>query len=269
MTVDARYVLFLNPDTEVVEGTFGELLGRMDALPDVGLAGCRQRVPERRARPEHASFPSASRLLLRGAGRRAVAVPRLMDGAARARPRPLREEFDLDWTVGAFMLARREALESAGWLDERLFLYCDDPDLARADQAGRLERQAPAADDDPASREEDGVESGVGTRSTRTPTASTSPSTCRPCSAVPRLDVARARVRAARGGVPRAQAFGTGCAASDAWPRSVPRSVAPAARRTSRPRRPPCEARAAWRAAAGAGLEPGAVARKNPCAPES
>src|SRR4051794_7667901 len=30
MTIDARYVLFLNPDTEVLEGTFAELLERMD-----------------------------------------------------------------------------------------------------------------------------------------------------------------------------------------------------------------------------------------------
>src|SRR5919107_2453330 len=39
MTCDARYVLFLNPDTEVVEGTFGELVDAMDARPQVGLIG--------------------------------------------------------------------------------------------------------------------------------------------------------------------------------------------------------------------------------------
>src|ERR1700754_1985626 len=31
MTCSARYVLFLNPDTEVVDGTFGELVDAMDA----------------------------------------------------------------------------------------------------------------------------------------------------------------------------------------------------------------------------------------------
>ena len=42
------------------------------------------------------------------------------------------------------MLARREALESAGWLDERLFLYCDDPDLGlRIKQAGWSVRHLP------------------------------------------------------------------------------------------------------------------------------
>src|SRR2546425_10492486 len=39
---DARYVLFLNPDTEVKAGTFADLVATMDARPDVGMIGCRQ-----------------------------------------------------------------------------------------------------------------------------------------------------------------------------------------------------------------------------------
>ena len=31
--------------------------------------------------------------------------------------------------AGAFMFARREALEAAGFLDERFFIYCEEPDL--------------------------------------------------------------------------------------------------------------------------------------------
>ena len=42
MTCDARYVLFLNPDTEIVDGTFADLVGALDARPEVGLAGVRQ-----------------------------------------------------------------------------------------------------------------------------------------------------------------------------------------------------------------------------------
>ena len=54
MSVDARYVLFLNPDTEVIEGTFGELLDRMDALPNVGLGGLPAAPTQRGAGPQHA-----------------------------------------------------------------------------------------------------------------------------------------------------------------------------------------------------------------------
>src|SRR4051812_6167176 len=34
MTTDARYVLFLNPDTEIVDGTLADLAARMDAQPE-------------------------------------------------------------------------------------------------------------------------------------------------------------------------------------------------------------------------------------------
>src|SRR5207302_231601 len=38
-TTDARYVLFLNPDTEVLAGTFAEVLDELDRRPELGLVG--------------------------------------------------------------------------------------------------------------------------------------------------------------------------------------------------------------------------------------
>jgi GT2 family glycosyltransferase len=137
MTVDARYVLFLNPDTEVVEGTFGELLERMESLPDVGLAGCRQVVPSGGLDPSMRRFPSAVRILCEALGAERWPFRASWTGQRELDLDRYVNEFELDWTVGAFMLARREALESAGWLDERFFLYCDDPDLGlRIKRAG-------------------------------------------------------------------------------------------------------------------------------------
>jgi GT2 family glycosyltransferase len=144
MTVDARYVLFLNPDTEVLEGTFAELLGRMDAMPQVGLAGCRQLVPSGALEPTMRRFPTAPRLLCEALGAEQWPFRARWSGQRELDLDRYGAEFELDWTVGSFMLARREALESAGWLDERLFLYCDEPDLARRiKQAGWSVRHLP------------------------------------------------------------------------------------------------------------------------------
>ena len=44
-------------------------------------------------------------------------------------PTPYEEELEIDWTSGSFMLARREALLGAGLLDERSFIYTEEPDL--------------------------------------------------------------------------------------------------------------------------------------------
>jgi N-acetylglucosaminyl-diphospho-decaprenol L-rhamnosyltransferase len=132
MTCNARYVLFLNPDTEITDGTFADLVAMMDARPTVGLVGCRQIINEAgELCPTAYYFPNAARAL----------GDALSAGRLPWRPRWLSEreldeqrydqEFPCDWTTGSFMLVRREALESAGWFDERFFMYAEETDLCR------------------------------------------------------------------------------------------------------------------------------------------
>jgi N-acetylglucosaminyl-diphospho-decaprenol L-rhamnosyltransferase len=131
MTCDARYVLFLNPDTEILEGTFADLVRAMDARPTVGLVGVRQVNGEGHLDLTIRRFPNALRAL--GDALSAERLP--------GRPRWLGEreldhsvydrEIACDWTSGSFMLVRREAIESAGFLDERFFMYSDETDFCR------------------------------------------------------------------------------------------------------------------------------------------
>jgi GT2 family glycosyltransferase len=144
MTVDARYVLFLNPDTEIVEGTLEDLVGRLDGSPEVGLAGCLQIGPGGEIHATMRRFPTAIRVLMEALGSERWPVHASWTGQRKLELADYTREFDLDWTTGSFMLVRREALESAGWLDERLFLYSDDPDLAwRIKRAGWVVRHMP------------------------------------------------------------------------------------------------------------------------------
>jgi N-acetylglucosaminyl-diphospho-decaprenol L-rhamnosyltransferase len=131
MTCNARYVLFLNPDTEILQGSLSDLVQAMDARPQVGLTGVRQVDAEGRLDMTIRRFPSALRAF--GDAFSAEHLP--------GRPRWLGEreldrgayerEVDCDWTSGSFMLARREAIESAGFLDERFFMYSEETDLCR------------------------------------------------------------------------------------------------------------------------------------------
>src|SRR4051812_17771450 len=57
MPGDAAYVLFLTPDTEIVEGTFEELVRAMDERPTVGLIGVRQLNGQGRLHPTIRRFP--------------------------------------------------------------------------------------------------------------------------------------------------------------------------------------------------------------------
>jgi N-acetylglucosaminyl-diphospho-decaprenol L-rhamnosyltransferase len=131
MTCDARYVLFLNPDTEIVEGTFAELVQAMDARPTVGLAGARQVNAEGRLDTTIRRFPNALRALGEAfSAERLPGRPRWL-GERELDPEAYDREVACDWTSGSFMLTRREAIESAGFLDERFFMYSDETDLCR------------------------------------------------------------------------------------------------------------------------------------------
>jgi GT2 family glycosyltransferase len=132
MTCNARYVLFINPDTEVLEGTFAELVRLMDERPTVGLAGCRQITGEGRLDTTIRYFPNALRALGEALSAERVLPkrPRWL-GEREIDPGAYEREFPCDWTSGSFLLARREALESAGLFDEHLFMYSDETDLCR------------------------------------------------------------------------------------------------------------------------------------------
>ena len=132
MTCDARYVLFINPDTEILEGTFAELVAMMDERPD-GRPGRRAARSRGTARLDTTirHFPNALRALGEALAAERLPEPPALARRARARSRGLRTEIACDWTSGSFMLARREALESAGLLDERYFMYSDETDFCR------------------------------------------------------------------------------------------------------------------------------------------
>jgi GT2 family glycosyltransferase len=131
MTCDARYVLFLNPDTRVLEGTFAELVAALDARPTIGLAGVRQLRPDGTLHPTIRRFPNALRAFGEALGSERLRLQSPWLGERELDMGAYDRELDCDWTVGSFMLARREALESAGFLDERFFMYSDEPDLCR------------------------------------------------------------------------------------------------------------------------------------------
>jgi N-acetylglucosaminyl-diphospho-decaprenol L-rhamnosyltransferase len=144
MTPLARYVLFLNPDTEVVEGEFGELVDLLDARPEVGLLGAKQLTGDGQLFPTIRRFPNAARALGEALTSEGMPGRPSWVGDRELDPRNYERDRECDWTVGAFMLARREALLSSGFMDERFFLYSDEPDLClRLRQAGWLIMHSP------------------------------------------------------------------------------------------------------------------------------
>jgi N-acetylglucosaminyl-diphospho-decaprenol L-rhamnosyltransferase len=131
MTCDARYVLFLNPDTEILEGSFSDLVAHMDERPELGLAGVRQVDADGRLDMTIRRFPNVLRAF--GDALSAERLPRRPHwlGERELDRRAYDQDVECDWTSGSFMLARREAIESAGFMDERFFMYSEETDFCR------------------------------------------------------------------------------------------------------------------------------------------
>src|SRR5712691_11355218 len=145
MASDARYVLFLNPDTEILEGTLGDLVRLLDDRPTVGLIGVKQATADGVLWPTIRRFPNAIRALGEALGSERWPIHPRWSGERELDMSVYEREVACDWTSGSFMLARREALLSAGILDERFFIYGEEPDLClRMKKAGWEIRHLPA-----------------------------------------------------------------------------------------------------------------------------
>lgn len=127
-----RFVLLLNPDTLVPPAALEAMVRFVEERPRVGVAGPRVRRPDGSLdRACRRSFPTPQVSFYR------------MVGLSRLFPKSRRfNEYNLEYlpedavhpvdaVVGAFMLLRREAIEDAGLLDERFFMYGEDLDWAK------------------------------------------------------------------------------------------------------------------------------------------
>ena len=145
MSCNARYVLFLNPDTEILEGTFADLVESLDARPSIGLVGVKQRTPDHTLVPTMRRFPSPWRAFWEALGSERFPFRGSWLGEREIRMDLYEQDAPCDWTSGSFMLTRREALESSGFMDERFFIYSEEPDLSlRMKQAGWETRHFPS-----------------------------------------------------------------------------------------------------------------------------
>ena len=119
---EGEYVLLLNPDTVVAEGTLRGAVEFMDQHPEAGGAGVRMHNADGTLAPE---------------SRRAVPTPmvaaRKMLGFTKRYYMgylPWDKPGKIEVISGAFMMLRRKAIDQVGMLDEDFFMYGEDIDLS-------------------------------------------------------------------------------------------------------------------------------------------
>ena len=122
-----RYVLLLNPDVEVEHGTLADLVAALDERPWVGVASVLQLGTHGQVLPSIRRYPTPARDLGEALGAARLPFLRRFSEVDASLER-YSDERSVDWMVGAFLCARREAIDEVGPLDQGFFLYCEETD---------------------------------------------------------------------------------------------------------------------------------------------
>lgn len=123
-----RYVLLLNPDTEVLGDAVSTMVAYMDRHPGVGALGPQLLSPDGSVQSSRRCFPTLCTALVESTflQRWFPRHPELLRYKVLDRPNDATGE--ADWVVGACILVRREAIEQVGLLDDGFFMYSEELD---------------------------------------------------------------------------------------------------------------------------------------------
>lgn len=128
---NGKYIAVVNPDIVISKGSVEKLVEFMDNNPDVGCCGPKLLNPDGSVQNSCLRFPAGLMPLYR----------RSPLGKTKKAQKYLKQylmlDFDhnsnipVDWLFGAFILAKKSAIEKVGMLDEGYFLYIGDTDWCR------------------------------------------------------------------------------------------------------------------------------------------
>jgi GT2 family glycosyltransferase len=121
-----RYILLLNPDTEVVGDAIPRLVRYLDAHPETIVAGPQLRYGDGTLQSSRRRFPSIASLFWESTVLEQWWPNNPWARRYRLEDRPPTGEQPVDWLAGAALLVRASAIERAGGLDEGFFMYSEE-----------------------------------------------------------------------------------------------------------------------------------------------
>ena len=126
-----RYLMLLNPDSELVGNALATMAGYLEEYPQVGVLGPQLRYGDGRLQPSRRRFPTLVTAIFES-----TVVGEWWPNNPFARRYRMADTPDdatqpVDWLVGACLLVRREAYQQAGGLDEGFFMYSEEVDWCR------------------------------------------------------------------------------------------------------------------------------------------
>lgn len=125
-----RHVLLLNPDTVVLDDALQVMMDYLDAHPEVGLVGGQLLNVDGSVQSSRRRFPTLSTAVLESTWLEPYA-PRSLLARYTMADAPEDQTTEVDWLVGACLMARREAVAQVGLMDEGYFMYSEELDWCR------------------------------------------------------------------------------------------------------------------------------------------
>jgi hypothetical protein len=128
-----NYILLLNSDTIILDQAVDKTLKFMALNKNVDIAGCKLLNKDKTIQPSVGKFPSLAYVF------KMLYLDRLLKqtGGAWSMTSPIKTQ-EVDWITGAFMMAKKEAFDQIGGLDENIFMYFEEVEWCyRASQADK------------------------------------------------------------------------------------------------------------------------------------
>lgn len=126
-----RYVMVLNPDTEVLGDALDRMVRYLDEHPDVGALGPQLLNPDRSIQSSRRRFPTLTTAFFESTWLQGVAPRGILTRYYMADVVP-DHTHEVDWLNGACTALRREVLDQVGVYDaQNFFMYSEELDLCR------------------------------------------------------------------------------------------------------------------------------------------
>lgn len=124
-----RYVVLLNPDTELIDNSMKAMVEFMDSRLDIDAIGCKLIYPEGDTQHSCRHFPSLFTDLMENLYLDSIFPKSYFFNRYRMGDWAHNDFREVDQPYGACLLFRQEVMKKIGLMDERFFMYYDEVDL--------------------------------------------------------------------------------------------------------------------------------------------
>lgn len=125
----SKYILFLNPDTELLENTLNDSIAFMENHSDIDVLGIKHVDRHGNTKKNCSRFPKLKNYFYDIVGLSKV-CPSIFNPATIMTDWDHETSKFVDQVMGAFMITRRSSIDAFGNFDEHFFVYYEDLDFA-------------------------------------------------------------------------------------------------------------------------------------------